>query len=152
MDFSSDVLIEFGLNLAGYIIAALLIYLLLGMRKQRAEQMERHEDAAPSKTKAEISKQKTFPAAAINRDVEFVPLSKARTGNDDSSEDKSPEKTDADVEDTAQPAVISRQASRRAIYQEARRLLASGKPHSDLLEQLPLTEGELEMLTVAGKA
>jgi hypothetical protein len=32
MEFSSDVLINFGLNLAGYVVVALLVYVLIARR------------------------------------------------------------------------------------------------------------------------
>lgn len=149
MDFSSNLLIDFGLNLAGYVIAALLIYLLAGMRRQRAAQPNRQEDTASSKCDPKIRKVNTSPAAA---GPEFIPLTTARTDGCNANPVKAPGKIAEDADAKTLPATFSLQASRRAIYQEARRLLASGKTKSDLLRQLPLTDGELEMLTVAGKA
>jgi hypothetical protein len=150
MDFSSEVLIDFGLNLAGYLLVGLLIYFLLGRRDRQVLRPAATESTAAVSQKTNPAVKKSA-AAVIGSDPEFIPLSGSnqvspnRSNGDSSSAGR---KTDRVLPIT--PA--TRQENRRAIYQEARRLLASGKPRGDLLRQLPLTEGELEMLSVTGKA
>lgn len=135
MDFSSDVLIEFGLNLAGYIVVALLVYVVLAGRMSRKAARAEASPAAETE-KTPVSPQAT--AVPIRR-PEFVSLAEAAA----------PE-TQKESQQSAVPA--SRQENRRAIYREARQLLAKGKSRAELLHRLPLTDNELEMLTVTGKA
>lgn len=148
MDFSSDVLIDTGLNIAGYIVAALIIYLLTGWNKRRAS-----APGSATVAPAAAATGRSVPAPAISpahvaRAPEFISLSGIRPEHDEG-------KAGAGIEVAGAPgatSLSSRRDHRRAIYEEARRLLAAGKPRCDLLNQLPLTEGELEMLTVTGKA
>ena len=149
MDFSSDVLIDFGLNLAGYLIVSLLIYVLVGRRAAG------RKPAASAQTSAAAAR-KTAPVAAVrqtvDRDAEFVPLNVRRAVVIDRGGQPSAATAAAQSERPGSDSPTSRQQNRRAIYEEARRLLAGGKSRSDLLTQLPVTEGELEMLSVTGKA
>lgn len=149
MDFSSEVLIDFGLNLAGYIIVGLLIYCLLRRRDWQAFHTAAIDTtvAISQKTNPAINKS---PAANIGSDPEFIPLS--GSSQDSPSRSKSNGSGIGKINKVLPITSATRQENRRAIYQEARRLLASGKPRGDLLRQLPLTEGELEMLSVTGKA
>lgn len=144
MDFSTQTLIEFGLNLAGYIVVALLVYILL-----------RRKDAKPSPAAKEKSEsadtiviRKDTPILPSRQEPEFVPLSTrasqpaAAAARPASLPRQQPEPLVA----------VNRRENRRAIYREARRLLATGRPHNELLASLPITEDELDMLSVAGKA
>jgi len=148
MDFSSEVLIDFGLNLAGYLIVAVMIYIILGRRgrEQRRPASEKKPAAVAVKDQTVVTK--PAPVAANIGQSEYISLSGLTA--------RSPETPVARPTEMAgrmssiTPA--TRKENRRAIYQEARRLLASGKLRSDLVQQLPLTENELEMLTVTGKA
>jgi hypothetical protein len=149
MDFSSDVLIDFGLNLAGFIVAAILIYVLLGKA--------RHNKRPAVNVSNKIMEVKKIAGGAKDAvvgsriDPEFIPLSQ-RIEGEKSIAISSDTSTDDVTRPTSPITPEVRRKNRRAIYEEARRLLASGKSHGDLLHQLPLTEGELEMLSVAGKA
>jgi len=141
MDFSSDVLIDFGLNLAGYLVAVVITYLLLGNSK------ERKKPAAQTAT-ASFPREGKLPEmqtpASVASDPEYIPLAAKK---------ERLSKVSRESEPSVYPLTpAARKENRRAIYQEARRLLASGKPRSDLLRQLPLTENELEMLSVTGQA
>jgi hypothetical protein len=150
MDFSSDVLIDFGLNLAGYIVVALLLYVLMG-RRRREKQPKTVEHAAATSPSPKVVSQPTKAAAPVRVEgPEFIPLAervpRGRSGAAVSHV------YGGDDEAAVPLTEATRKENRRAIYQEARRLLAMGKARRDLLDQLPLTEGELEMLSVAGKA
>jgi len=153
MDFSSDILIDFGLNVAGYLVVALLLYVLIGKKSARGKATV----AAPrSRPVAIPAAPVTLPPPAVRhpggRDPEFVPLSARISAA--GAEVERPRPAIAAVADDGprRGLSVSRQQNRRAIYEEARRLLAGGKSRGELLSQLPVTEGELDMLTVAGKA
>jgi hypothetical protein len=146
MDFTSEIMIDFGLNLAGYLIVALMIYLLTGRRLKSVPASEEQFEAAVASTNG--SKVKANPSLKASGALpEFIPLNQGAV-------EESPERkvTDSRIGQTASLTAADRKENRRAIYQEARRLLAAGRPRDDLLEHLPLTEGELEMLSVGGKA
>jgi hypothetical protein len=149
MDFSSDVLIDFGLNLAGYVVVALLIFVLMG-RRRREKQPATVDRIVPAARSPKVMSQPKVPAPARTEDPEFIPLAgsvpRGRSGAAVSYV------RGGDDESVVPLTETTRKENRRAIYQEARRLLASGKARRDLMDQLPLTEGELEMLSVAGKA
>lgn len=139
MEFSSNVLIDFGLNLAGYMLAALLVYVLY----RRTDRTARAEPAAGTIRKAQPEKANPSPPKSIERppkpDPEFLPLSNRA---------QAPPGGDREDEGGAD----WRRRNRHAIYEEARRLLAGGTSPSDLLSRLPVTESELDMLTVTNKA
>lgn len=143
MEFSSDVLIESGLNLAGYLVVAALLYLLMRRRTTKP--------ARPSRPAADPA---AHQSAAANHPVKlrpadgsvFLPLASATptTPTAAGSRSLTPE-PDARKEQ-------SRRDNRRAIYREARRLLAQGNSRRELLDRFPLTEDEIELLSVTGKA
>ncbi len=153
MDFSTETIIEFGLNLAGYVVVALLVYILLRRRESARPKAKEAAKPIDSKEKSSIADTKSIRKSASpaqNRpEPEFMILPKAAVPS---------------VKPVAQPVAAVRQGepetiiganrreNRRAIYREARRLLANGRSHNELLESLPITEDELEMLSVAGKA
>ncbi len=143
MDFSSEVLIDFGLNLAGYLIVAVMIYIILGRRRPAPE-----KKPAAVAVKDQTVVTKPAPVAANIGQPEYISLSGLTSGSPETPVARPTEM--AGRMSSITPA--TRKENRRAIYQEARRLLASGKLRSDLVQQLPLTENELEMLTVTGKA
>lgn len=145
MDFSTQTLIEFGLNLAGYIIVALLVYILL-RRKERKSTPAAKENPESADT---IVIRKDTPIQPNRQEPEFVPLH-ARI-----SQAATPASRPVVRPTQPEPETLvatNRRENRRAIYREARRLLANGRPHNELLASLPITEDELEMLSVAGKA
>ena len=150
MELSSDVLIDFGLNQAGYLVAALLIYVLLGnrgRRQNRAACAGAEGTAAPNpKTPHRIP----LSSSAEKKEPEFISLAASRGGSDRRESAKS--EVENDEKQTQSHSAPDRRHNRRVIYREAMRLLASGTSRGDVLDQLPLTEGELEMLSVAGKA
>ena len=135
MEFSSDVLVDFGLNLAGYIIVAILLFVLTGRRRKQVKAGAVQPASPPPQAPSQAR-----PASAVgaSAEPEFIALS----GSSRQLGKEAP----------AAPTLPDRQKNRRAIYDEARRLLAAGKPHGELLRQLPVTESELDMLTAAGKA
>jgi hypothetical protein len=153
MDFSSDVLIDFGLNLAGFLVVALLLYTLIGKKSARGKTPVAAFQPRPVAIPAAPV---TLPPPTVKqpagRDPEFVPLS-ARNSAASAEVERHRPAIAAVVDDGPRRGLsVSRQQNRRAIYEEARRLLAGGKSRGELLSQLPVTEGELDMLTVAGKA
>jgi len=153
MDFSSDVLIDFGLNLAGYIIVALLTYILLGRRGRSEVKLSPAATCAATPMAAgrplvERAVATTFAAS----DPEFIPLAHQSERKPDYGNREGAVVSGREDRSVKPLTVATRQENRRAIYQEARRLLASGRSRHELLHQLPLTEGELELLSVAGKA
>ncbi|MEZ5359873.1 MAG: hypothetical protein R3F48_13725 [Candidatus Zixiibacteriota bacterium] len=145
MDFSTHTLIEFGLNLAGYIVVALLVYILL-RRKDSKPASPAKENVEPADT---IVIRKDTPIQPKRQEPEFVSLH-ARISKPAKPAPR-PVATAARLEPESLISA-NRRENRRAIYREARRLLANGRPHNELLESLPITEDELEMLSVAGKA
>lgn len=148
MDFSFDILIDFGLNLAGYLLVGGLVYLLVTRRrapidKSGAAAKTDRDDALAGRIK-EVPE--IMPRPVV---TEFIALADQNRISETVTS-----KVDATIDD--EPTLIrrdaTRRADRRAICLEAKRLLAKGKSHGELLRQLPLTENELEMLSVAGKA
>lgn len=145
MEFSSDILIESGLNLAGYLVVAVLLYLLIGRRnstrtKQAASTAGPIATAAPTVSHVAAAKQ---PPAD---NPVFIPLAAGAPAVPSSQSAKSI------VPDSDVMEQISRRENRRAIYREARRLLALGNSRRELMDKFPLTEDEVELLSVAGKA
>jgi len=145
MDFSPEVLIDFGFNLAGYIIVTLLIYLVVGRRSRRVKATESIGKEISVAEKFEAQQNKIAPANKSR--MEFVAFKEPPVQTFDDP---------ASAKVVAQPAgqahQVSRQENRREIYREARRLLAKGKSGSELLGSLPLTEDEMEMLSFSQQA
>lgn len=143
MDFSSGIIIDFGLNLAGYMVVTLLVYVLAIRQKrpQSAPAVQPHRNMTTAPTRS---------AAMPPAESAFVSLASTR---------RAP-RFDQVVGDHEAPAlrpddtlsVASRRENRRAIYREARQLLARGQSQGELLARLPLTEDEIEMLSMAGNA
>ena len=140
MDFSSEVLIEFGLNLAGYLLVALLVYLMVSRRRstQAAARIQSAivpSSAAPA-APSQIRKESSAP--------QFISLALNRVGE--------PAASPLPAGEEPVSGAHLRQANRRAIYAEARRLLARGASSRDLGHKLPLTEAEIELLSAIGNA
>ncbi|MEE9442125.1 MAG: hypothetical protein V3V99_05605 [candidate division Zixibacteria bacterium] len=146
MDFSQDVLIEFGLNLAGYLMVAMLVLLLVNRRQARKDGNATEDNTNRVKTR---TRQKIDALTQPN--PEFMSLKKSRGAA--SPLDEIVEKQ-AGHEENIIPVFTSddRQKNRREIYRQARRLMAEGKSNHELLEQLPLTEDELELISAVGNA
>ncbi|MFH1701042.1 MAG: hypothetical protein ABIE07_10690 [Candidatus Zixiibacteriota bacterium] len=146
MDFSQDVLIEFGLNLAGYLIVALLVLLLVNRRQVRKEKTgtETNNNRANKKARQKID-------IVTQPHPEYMSLKKSwvATAPLDVITDNQ-----AKREEKINPVFTSldRQKNRREIYKQARKLMAGGKSNDELLEQLPLTVDELELISAAGNA
>lgn len=150
MEFSSDVLIDFGLNLAGYVVVALLVYVLIARRivaigPAAGEGAAGIAGSPKESTTATLSDVK--PAAT----PEFVSLLLPEKTHSPRGCDRDAVQTETDENRDATGTEWRRQ-NRRAIYEEARRLLAHGSSRTDLLSKLPVTESELDMLTVTGRA
>jgi hypothetical protein len=143
MEFSSEILIESGLNLAGYLVVAALLYLLTARRTVRPPRPgKRPTDVVAHQTAAANS-----PVTVRTADSPvFVSLAATAPSV----------RTEAGYRSAApKPDVLtesSRRENRRAIYREARRLLAQGNSRRELLDKFPLTEDEIELLSVTGKA
>lgn len=143
MEFSSDLLIESGLNLAGYLVVAALLYLLMSRRTKKP--------ARPLRPAADPA---AHQSAAANHPVKLRPtdgsvfLSLASATPTPPTKARSRSLTPEPDVRTEQ----SRRDNRRAIYREARRLLAQGNSRRELLDRFPLTEDEIELLSVTGKA
>ena len=147
MDFSSEVLIDFGLNLAGYLMAAILVYILIGRRLNGAAPALKPGKAA-SGPKADAQKgARSESAPDLTSAPEFVPLVNRRIA---ALETTAGSVAVPESNPVAAPRFMSRREERRAICREARRLLALGKSRGELMHRLPLTEDELEMLSAAG--
>jgi len=145
MEFSSEILIESGLNLAGYLVVAVLLYLMIGRRSStRTKQpaLPSSPVAAPAPTISPAASAK--PRSADN--PVFIPLGASASPTPTTKTGKSV------APDTDVVEQISRRENRRAIYREARRLLALGNSRRELMDKFPLTEDEIELLSVAGKA
>ena len=141
MDFSQDVMIEFGLNVAGYLVVALLVLLLVQWRNGNKPRAKIHREGEPIRNgNLEImvgdrSAEKTGPEfVALTANLKAGP-----TGRPDWPE----------ISAGRPPSAGERQKNRQEIYRQARQLLARGRSGRDLLDRLPLTEQELEMLSAA---
>ena len=147
MDFSSNVMIDFGLNLIGYLVTTMLIYQLISRRQRKIK------IATPTMPMSE-EKQITRPDLKTDKQIkapinsEYIPLA----GSSFPSRPQSPETTVLSENTPMVPISreTNRQENRKAIYREARRLLAGGRSRNDLMERLPLTENEVDMLSVTG--
>ena len=149
MDFSSDILFSFGLNLAGYLVAAMLVFVLIGQRRSSKAKVETDIALVSSE---EANKAVTRPKTASPVNVpapEFISLADQTKRPDDKSVRIHPASSDRGEQVSV---AATRRADRRAICREARRLLAKGKSRSELLDRLPLTEDEVEMLSAASNA
>lgn len=135
MEFSSELLTEFGLNLAGYLIVAVLVYNLVSRRSPTIGSVTNKATARSMPTPPKSAPEVRIARPTTSEPV-FVSLAAQAT---------------ASPAPTATPAA-TRRDNRRAIYQEARRLLAMGNSRRELLDRLPLTEDEIELLSLAGKA
>jgi hypothetical protein len=151
MEFSSTVLIDFGLNLAGYVIAAMLVYLFMGRVNRAAHSEPVAAATAEEKPAPKISRSSSFVQRPPQPEVEFVALTKQKTEQAEPDEMSASESTSTRRNED-EGGADWRRRNRRAIYEEARRLLAGGTSRDDLLSRLPVTETELDMLTVTGKA
>lgn len=145
MELSSDVFIDFGLNLAGYIVAALMLYILTGRRRRRHSEELHGEGRGNARAASSSRPENVIVREPAESEPEFIALAGDRRPAAEGAVGTGRSRMPTSVRAT-------RQENRRAIYHEARRLLASGTAHSEVLDQLPLTEGELELLSVAGKA
>lgn len=145
MEFSSDILIESGLNLAGYLVVAVLLYLLIGRRtSKRAKQIASPDGSIAAATPTVSPATSARPRSADN--PVFISLAAG------TSTATAPRTAKSVVPDSDVVEQISRRENRRAIYREARRLLALGNSRRELMDKFPLTEDEIELLSVAGKA
>lgn len=147
MDFSSNVMIDFGLNLIGYLVTTLLIYQLLS-RRQRKIKIAMPTMPMSEEKQITRSEAKTDKKVMATKGSEYIPLP-------DSLFPSRPQSPETTVLSEKKPAVTidrntNRQENRKAIYREARRLLAGGRSRNDLMERLPLTENEVDMLSVTG--
>lgn len=145
MDFSPEVLVDFGFNLAGYVIVTLLIYLVVGRRSRRDKATE--SIGAENSIAERIEAQQNKIAPGDKSRMEFVAFNESpvQTFN-------KPASAKVPAQPAGQAHQVSRQENRREIYREARRLLARGKSGSELLGSLPLTEDEMEMLSFSRQA
>jgi len=152
MDFSLDVLIEFALNLAGYLIVTLLVFVLVARRRQASK---------TSTTTGHVnvvipSVKETTPRAAVTAKAssgpEFLSLSGLPARPVKENKGVKPRLASEKVTEKPVSLTVSRQENRRAIYHQARQLLAKGASHRDLLSRLPLTDDEIAMLSATGNA
>ena len=145
MEFSTHILTDFALNLAGYIVVALLVYLLLSKRANRAQS---GSDSKPAAAQPTVEFKKVGRPVSQASKPEFISLFGVGSPRMPASAPQQPEPQP----DARPPAIDNRRDNRRAIYREAKRLLALGGSRTELLATLPLTEDELEMLSVTAKA
>ena len=141
MEFSQNTLIQFGLDIAGYLTIGVLLYVLLSRRLSRRDRSDQVEKLP---VKPEV---KPVPQVVSERG-EFVNLPEPK-------EEKSFKVIETPQSlrlSATKDSTMTRRENRRAIYQEARQLLANGHSRRDVMTRLPLTETELEMLSAAGQA
>lgn len=152
MDFSLDVLTEFALNLAGYLIVTLLVFALVARRRQanKASAAAGHVNAVVPPVKETTPR--TVLAAKADSGPEFLPLSGPQSRPTKAIREAKPHLAATEVEERPASLPVSRQENRRAIYRQARQLLAKGESHRELLNRLPLTDDEIAMLSVTGNA
>jgi len=82
MDFSTGVIIDFGLNLAGYVIVALLVYVLAS--RQRRPQPAPAVQQPGNMRMASAARPATYSQATLASQPAFVPLtSEGRTSRFD---------------------------------------------------------------------
>lgn len=146
MDFSQDVLIETGLNIAGYLIVALLVLLLVNRRQAPKE------EKAVSNNDNRVKKSKKQKIDIVSQSTpEFLALNKSKGVV---AEKDIAVEIPAELDENTTTVFTSadRQKNRREIYKQARKLMAGGKSNNELLEQLPLTEDEVELISTVGNA
>lgn len=150
MDFSSDVLFDFGLSLAGYLFAALLIYMIVKRHLIEKRRSAEKTSAAQSQAVASADAVSSPKEISTATEPEFVSLSDTKIIRTAAYRGPS-----CEIEAGIAGGAVSgewRRQNRRAIYAEARRLLARGESPNDLMMKLPVTESELDMLKAAVKA
>ena len=147
MDFSQDVIIEFALNLGGYLIVLMLLLLL--MKGKTAPKKEQLDHVVDDNASIEIPEKSVQPAAPSRKvDPEFIAF----------QEDNRTKKFDNNILPVKEAEPVrhftqeEKRKNRREIYKEARRLLAKGHSGGDVMRSLPLTEDEVDILSIAGKA
>ena len=152
MDFSLEVLTEFALNLAGYLIVTLLVIVLVARRRQahKAAAVAGHINAVVPPV-LEAARRAVLPRKA-DSEPEFLSLSGPQIRPARSIGEAKPHLAATEVEERPVSVSVSRQENRRAIYRQARQLLAKGESHRDLLNRLPLTDDEVAMLSATGNA
>lgn len=146
MDFSQEVLIDFGLNLAGYLLVLIILYVIVSRRKKETVR-ESVPETPPAQTDMP---QRIVPRPAVAEALEYVSLDAGRPAA--VRAEPAARKVISDPEPVKTLTAASRRENRRAIYQQARRMLQQGGSRNDLLDRLPLTEEELEMISATGKA
>jgi type IV secretory pathway VirB10-like protein len=154
MEFSSDIMMEFGLNLAGYIIVAVTTYwIATRSRKAKGNQSGSNKINTVVNSEPIVRKTSTSPVTTrADEGMEYISFANIGAIPVQSVPDLAAIGQKQEQPETETPRPVSRQENRRAIYREARRLLARGKSNSDLMQQLPLTEDEVEMLSMAPNA
>jgi hypothetical protein len=150
MDFSSDILVSLALNIIGYLVAAALVAIILRNRKLEKEKPEPKMQTRDADPEMPPVRKQESPVQINDPGPEYISFSEmprvqTNSANKNTAPDHAPVKSIPHRPPT-------RQENRRAIYREARKLLAKGKTRDELLHRLPVTENELEMLTVAKRA
>lgn len=156
MEMSQELLIDFGLNLAGYLVVVILAYILfrLPYRQRKTSQTAVRDEltlTSPKQTEAKPVAHSSRPSAKSQPD--YIELAQMKVQATEHSKQTVPIGAETTTNRrTGGDAVFSRRNNRREIYNQARELLSKGKSSRELLQQLPITEGELEMLSLARKA
>ena len=124
MDFSSDILIQFGLNLIGYMIAGLLVYILTaGVRKVAPSSIPTTGSAV-----AGLSQPQENPDSAdavTTADPEIILLTDNNPPAVKAPACESPSATTVG-DGPEQKRINSRRDNRKAIYREAREFVQAG--------------------------
>ncbi len=156
MEMSQEMLIDFGLNLAGYLVVVILAYVLFRLphRQRKSSQTAQRDELMPTppqQTEAKPVAHSSRPSFGPQPDyIELAQMKVQATERTKQTTQITAETTKNRT--TGRDAGFSRRNNRREIYNQARDLLSKGKSSRELLQQLPITEGELEMLSLARKA
>lgn len=150
MEMSQEVLIDFGLNLAGYIVVVLLAYVLF--RMPHRTRSKKSQPVNPVWDELNVAQSKpVVTAKTASTPLDYIALAEMKMKSTTGTRRR--DQSEADVNPSGnRETSFTRRNNRREIYKQARELLSKGKSGRELLEKLPITEGELEMLSLARKA
>jgi hypothetical protein len=141
MDVSQELLIDVGLNVAGYLTAGFLSILLYSLFTKSAKSVvvSRMTESGQSRLMPSDKGKNQTAEAATNQALEFVDF-----GNSESVDANEP------VETAARPLQVGRnyQRNRLKIISTARKMLYAGTPESKVKSVLPISDAELNLLMI----
>jgi len=138
MDFSQEFIIDWSLNVAGYVVAGLLsvaLYSLFNRTKKSASL------SAPDRITETLAHDTAMPSPrtfSSNRKIEFVKLGESAPNNTRRN----------DTESNPENLTGAIRRNRSEVLKIAREMLNAGATHDKIRNELPVSETELSLLSM----